>query len=82
MRETVVERVCSNEGLGDACVCENKVHQKVALVVTNMETNTFDPLHLHSSRGKTLAVLLVACIAAGLISDQAFELACGIQLWD
>lgn len=45
--------------------------------VQNIETNAFDPLHLNKGRG---AVLLVSFIASGLISDQAFEKACGIEL--
>lgn len=59
VRERVVEKVCLYQDIGDACVCENKIHQKVAQEVQNIETNAFGPLHLNKGRGKTLAVLLV-----------------------
>lgn len=74
----IERRLCSNQG--DACVCENQIHERVAQEVKNIEKSTFDPLNLHQHRGKTLAVLLVSFIALGLISDQAFELAYGIEL--
>lgn len=82
MRETVVEGVCSNNEFGDACECADHLHREVAekLKLKTAEMKNFDPLNLNPgrARAKTLAFLLVSFIGLSLISEHAFEMACGI----
>ena len=64
VRETMVERVCSNVVPGDACVCPDKLHEKVADLVK--EDEAFyglenDPLGLNKTEAK--GAMLIAFFA-------------------